>query len=408
MPIADLHCHYPMHLLADEGGRHDPALRPLKKVKARHGWQKIKAMIVLLAAKLLNFSSLSGTWRVSLDRLGEGNVRLVFSVLYVPEAEMDFNEWPDGEPEDGYFKALTDHLEAVNEDLEGRTTHDGKANLVVTKAKQLEATSGDETIRFVHCVEGGFHLGADVALVDDRVRQLSEKGVAYITLAHLFWRHVATNAPALPFLSDGKYDLLFPQPDDVGLTELGDAAVRAMYKYGVLVDISHMRQRAIDETFSVLAELDDKHGKKAADYPVIATHAGFRFGEQSYMLSRETIEAVAGRAGVIGLIMAHHQLNDGLAEDREGIERTMSSIRLHIEKIHEFTDSYQQIGLGSDLDGFIKPTVGGIENVDDLRLLDQRLRATYPAHADAMLYGNALRVLKAAYARRGEAGIGTD
>lgn len=408
MPIADLHCHYPMHLLAEEDGRHDPALMPLKKVKARHGWQKIKATIVLLAARLFNFSSFSGTWRVNLDRLGDGDVRLVFSVLFVPEAEMDFDEWPDGEPEDGYFKALTDHLDQVNEDLEGRTTRDGRANLVVTKAKELEAASAEETIRFVHCVEGGFHLGADIASIDGRVRELSEKGVAYITLAHLFWRHVATNAPALPFLSDRKYDRLFPQPDDVGLTELGEAAVQAMYKYGVLVDISHMRQRAIDETFSLLAELDDKRGKEAADYPVIATHAGFRFGEQSYMLSRETIEAVAGRGGVVGLIMAHHQLNDGLAEDPEGVERTMQSIRLHIEKIHGFTNSFEQIGIGSDLDGFIKPTVGGIENVDDLRLLDERLRADYPAHVDAMLHGNALRVLKAAYARRGEAGIGTD
>jgi membrane dipeptidase len=406
MPIADLHCHYPMHLLAEEVGRHDPALKPLTKVKKRHGWQKTKATIVLLAARLFNFSRLSGTWRVNLDRLGEGGVRLVFSVLYVPEAEMDFDEWPDGEPEDHYFNALTEHLEEVNDDLSGRTTGDGRDNMVVTKAKQLEGASGDGTIRFVHCVEGGFHLGADVTAIDERVKRLAEEGVGYITLAHLFWRHVATNAPALPFLSDAKYNFLFPQPDDVGLTELGEAAVRAMYKYGVLIDVSHMRRRAIDETFALLAELDDQEGRKATGFPVIATHAGFRFGEQSYMLSRETIEAIAGRGGVVGLIMAHHQLNDGLAEDPEGLERTVKSIRLHVEKIHELTGSYDQIGIGSDLDGFIKPTVGGIENADDLGRLAERMRAAYPAHAAAMLHDNALRVLKAAYARRAEAGIG--
>jgi microsomal dipeptidase-like Zn-dependent dipeptidase len=405
VPIADLHCHYPMHLLAEEDGRHDPALKPLAKVKTRHGWQKIKATLVLLAARLLNFSSLSGTWRVNFERIGDGGVRLVFSVLYVPEAEMDFNEWPDGEPEDNYFDALATHLQEVNDDLTGRTDGDRKA-LVVTKAAELEDVSDDGTIRFVHCVEGGFHLGATIGKVDERVRTLAKGGVAYITLAHLFWRHVATNAPALPFLSDANYDRLFAQPDDIGLTELGEEAVRAMYKYGVMVDISHMRQRAIDETFALLAELDDREGKEATDFPAIATHAGFRFGEQSYMLSRDTIEAVAARNGVVGLIMAHHQLNDGLTEDPQNLERTMKSLHLHIEKIHEFTGSYDHIGIGSDLDGFIKPTVGGIENIDDLGQLAEQLRADYPRHASAMLHDNALRVLRVAYARRGEAGIG--
>jgi microsomal dipeptidase-like Zn-dependent dipeptidase len=405
MPIADLHCHYPMHLLAGEATRHDPGLQPLTEVKKRHLWRKVKATLVLLAARLFNFSRFSGSWRVDFKRIGDGDLRLVFSVLYVPEAELDIDEWPDGEPEDGYFDALMGHLGEVNDDLEGRA-NDGRPALVVTKAAELQDAPDDGAIRFVHCVEGGFHLGSSVGKVDERVGALARSGVAYITLAHLFWRHVATNAPALPFLSDAGYDRIFPQPDDTGLTALGEEAVRAMFKYGVLVDISHMRQRAIDDTFSLLGELDEREGKDAGAFPVIATHAGFRFGEQSYMLSRETIEAVANRKGVVGLIMAQHQLNDGLAGEPGDLQRTMKSLRLHIEKIHGFTGSYEHVGIGSDLDGFIKPTVGGVEKVDDLGHLAEQLRLEYPGSADAILYGNALRVLKAAYARRAEAGIG--
>jgi len=74
-----------------------------------------------------------------------------------------------------------------------------------------------------------------------------------------------------------------------------------MYRYGVLIDISHMRQRAIDETFALLAELDDRTGNDPAAYPVLATHAGFRFGEHSYMLSAETIRAVATRGAEAGI-----------------------------------------------------------------------------------------------------------
>jgi len=404
MPIADLHCHYPMHLRADGGRRRDPALKALTRVRKRSGWERVKAAILLLAARLFNFSRFFGGWRVSLERLGKGEVRLVFSVLYVPEAEMDLDEWPDGPPEDGYFGKLTEHLEEVNEDLAGRR-YGGREPLVVTKAAQLEGASNDGAIRFLHCVEGGFHLGASVTKIDERVRLLAERGVAYIILAHLFWRHVATNAPALPFLSDKNYDRLFPQPETVGLTELGEAAVRAMYRYGVLVDISHMREAAIDQTFALLEELDRESGKAAADFPVIATHAGFRFGEQSYMLSPETIKTIAGREGVIGLIMAHHQLNDSLTRRRGGLARTVRTVRRHVEEIHRITDSYENIGIGSDLDGFIKPTVGGVENADDLAKLAERLRTEFPGQAEAMLHDNALRVLKRAFARRAVAGL---
>ena len=33
-----------------------------------------------------------------------------------------------------------------------------------------------------------------------------------MTVAHLLYRQVATNAPALPFMSDSTYNRLFPQP----------------------------------------------------------------------------------------------------------------------------------------------------------------------------------------------------
>jgi microsomal dipeptidase-like Zn-dependent dipeptidase len=267
---------------------------------------------------------------------------------------------------------------------------------VIVKSKDdLRPSSADDDLpRFAHCVEGGFHLGSDAAKFEIRVGQLSKRGVAYITLAHLFWRQVATNAPALPFLTDGQYRYLFPQPRNVGLNGLGRAAVRAMYKHRVLIDISHMSEAAIADTFALLAELDEEHGMNARDYPVIATHAGYRFGVQSYMLSEKTIEAIAARDGVIGLIMAHHQLNDGLFRNRGGLKRTLAALHAHIDAIHAVTGSHRHVGIGSDLDGFIKPTVGGIEYADDLGKLVGPLRETYGGDADAILRDNALRALE--------------
>jgi microsomal dipeptidase-like Zn-dependent dipeptidase len=401
--IADMHCHYPMHLLADESGG-DPYLEPLRKIKKRTLWHKIRAILVRLAAKRLNFER-GEEWLVNLETLDRGGIRLVFSVLYVPETELGVEEWVSGEPADHSFGELLTHMTEVEEHL-AAPRRGGPGHALVTRASQLDAAGTDQTIRFVHCIEGGAHLGSNPAEIEARVRTLSEKGVGYITLAHLFWRHVATNAPALPGLSDGVYDFVFPQPDDVGLTELGVAAVEAMYRYGVLIDISHMRQTAIDHTFELLADLDQRTGNDPTAYPVLATHAGWRFSKKhSYMLSPEAVDAVARRKGVVGLIMAHHLLNDD--EGNPGnLEKTMRSVHAHVDALRDRTRSYENIGLGTDLDGFIKPTVGGIESAADMATLAARIHEAYPEGAYAILHGNALRALKAAYARRAETGIG--
>jgi microsomal dipeptidase-like Zn-dependent dipeptidase len=395
MPIADLHCHYPMHLLAAERKtRPGRTLKAMVKGKKRRRWDKLKAFVLLIAAHKFNFRSFWDTWRVSLEQLEEAEVDLVFSVLYLPDAEMDPGEWPEGSPTDDSFEALVEHLDQVTATLEGDGTPAQLKAVVVKSKADLKPNPNDYLPRFAHCIEGGFHLGSDSGEFDERVKLLSESGVAYITLAHLFWRQVATNAPALPFLSDSRYHWLFPQPENVGLNELGRAAVRAMHRYRVLIDISHMSEAAIDDTFELLDELDDEYGTDSSEFPVIATHAGYRFGNQSYMLSEKTIERIAARDGVIGLIMAHHQLNDGLFSRRGDLKRTLAAMHAHIDAIRGITGSHRHTGIGSDLDGFIKPTVGGIESAADLAKLAHPLRETYSEDAKAVLRGNARRVLR--------------
>ena len=229
--------------------------------------------------------------------------------------------------------------------------------------------------RYVHCIEGGFHLGATPEEVTANVHELADRGVLYITLAHLFWRRVATNAPALPFLPDAIYNLVFPQDKDAALSELGEAAVKAMYERKVLVDISHMRDDAIDETFALIEALDKQTGRDPRAYPVIASHSGYRFGGQKYNLSDHTIVKIAARGGVVGLIFAQHQINDGLRRtETETLDESVAILARHIDAIGP-----QHVALGSDLDGFIKPTLGGIETAADLAPLAAALeRATPP------------------------------
>ena len=396
--IADLHCHYPMHLLADDASPSDTYDR-IVSVRRRPRWlDRLRAVVLRIAARGFNYRDHASGWRVTFDGLERGHTGLVLSVLFEPFAEVDLDEPPQSTPEEGYFADLIDHLDRVENELEGidppRARH-----IVVRSAADLEAAQSTGRMAFVHCVEGGFHLGGTPDTIAANVAELARRGVGYVTLAHLFYRRIATNAPALPMLTDGQYNFIFSQPRGVGLTELGEAAVRAMYKHRVLVDVSHMRADALSDTFALLDRLDHESGADPADFPVIASHSGYRFGKQSYMLDPATITKIARRDGVVGLILARHQLQDGRT-DGEGIDHTVETVCAHVDKIREVTGSNDHVGIGSDLDGFIKPTMSGVESAEDLAKLEDALRKRYPSDADGILSGNALRVVTRVLAQR--------
>jgi microsomal dipeptidase-like Zn-dependent dipeptidase len=172
-----------------------------------------------------------------------------------------------------------------------------------------------------------------------------------------------------------------------------------MYEHRILVDVSHMRAEALSDTFSLLDRLDRESGADPTDFPVIASHAGYRFGKQAYMLDPATIKEISRRNGVIGLILARHQLQDGRA-DGDGIDHTVETICAHVDKIREVTGSNDHVGIGSDLDGFIKPTMSAMESADDLAKLEDALRREYPVDAYALLSGNAVRVVTRVLAQR--------
>ena len=66
---------------------------------------------------------------------------------------------------------------------------------------------------------------------------------------------------------------------------------------------------------------------------------------------------------MVGLILAQHQLNDGLRRtNTKTLAQTLDVLDRHIEAIGP-----DHVAIGSDLDGFIKPTIGGVESAADLR-----------------------------------------
>jgi microsomal dipeptidase-like Zn-dependent dipeptidase len=97
---------------------------------------------------------------------------------------------------------------------------------------------------------------------------------------------------------------------------------------------------------------------------------------------------------VVGLILAQYQLNDGIRQFRtRNFDHSFDVIRRHIEEIAEITVSHEYVALGTDLDGFIKPTMSGLDDIGELALLEQRLRQECGPGAERITHKNALRVL---------------
>lgn len=370
---------------------HEPRHRieHLLRMRGRLRGDQIRVAVLRVASALFNDPHMWSTERVSVEHLRQGGARLVFSVLHAP-----FNEWDlvrrfGAPPEDGYFATVRLQIEEVESDL---AKWDDSEVALVRDADTLERALASGAIAFVHCLEGGVDLGYSAAQIESNIAELKRHGVAYITLAHLFYRQVATNAPAIPFLHDRVYRRVFPQPMGAGLTERGRLAVEAMVRNRILVDLAHMSRDSVERTFQLLDDL-------APDVPVINSHAGYRFGTQEYMLDARTIERIAERRGVVGLIMAQHQLNDGIRKKEGSFEESFEVICRHIDKFHEITGSHEHTALGTDFDGFIKPTMGGLETPADLRRLEARLAERYGDDAELITSGNALRVLRELWRR---------
>lgn len=385
--LVDWHAHYPMRVVGDLTPR-----TTVKRMRRMRWWPPGDAGRALILSVASRIGSHRGWWsdyRVTPEGLRAGNVGVALSVLLRPLDEMDLSKHYGAPPESAYFPRLLQDLEAVEEDVAGR---DSSRICIAHNGDELKAALATGATALVHCVEGGFHLGAEPGEIKANCAILRSRGVAYVTVAHLFFRDIATNAPALPFLPDWLYYRIFPQNEEDAVTELGEALLEGLFTNRILPDLSHMSPEGIVKTLDLLDEIDP--GKTL---PVVSTHAGYRFGDQKYMHDDKTLLRIKERKGVVGLIMAQHQLNDDKAgrKKTETFDEGFKVICEHIEAIANVTGD-DHIAIGTDFDGFIKPTMPGLEGSADLIRLERALVGEYgEAKAEKITSGNSLDVLLA-------------
>lgn len=384
--LVDLHTHFPMHVAPGRAGKR---------------MDRLDVAFLSTVGRVLNHASLRSGPRVTIDGLKKGGVGVALSALCIPMLEFGdhlvrpYRRRPPygSPPRAGYHAAILRQLEAVERCVD---RHDADQVTIVRDPAGLDSALDGGSVALVHCLEGGFSLGATAADVDRNVTELAARGVAYITVAHLFWRHFATNVACVPPMPERWYARAFPQPAGVGLTDLGRAAIVAMVREGVLLDMTHMSARSLDDSFALLDELDPQR-----TVPVIASHCGYRFGSLQYNLSTETVQRIAARGGVVGLILSSFFARDGLRERHTAtLEDSLEVLFAHVDRIAQIAGSHEHAALGSDLDGFVKPTLAGLDDSRSLAALDPALAKRYgPEIAAQIASGNALRVLRAGWGR---------
>ncbi len=78
----------------------------------------------------------------------------------------------------------------------------------------------------------------------------------------------------------------------------------------------------------------------------------------------------------------------------------MDALFAHIDRIAEVSGSFDHVAVGSDLDGYIKPALTGLEHMGRMGAVQQALADRYGAvDAEKITSANALRVLRGAWLR---------
>lgn len=173
---------------------------------------------------------------------------------------------------------------------------------------------------------------------------------------------------------------------------------RAMRDAGMILDITHMADQAVWESF------------ERWDGPVMASHCTCRAlvrGQRH--LHDDMIKELVRRGGVIGLVFCQYFIDPDIDWDNRKKPRdwqpkyAMDGLLPHVERIGDLAGgSIANIAIGTDMDGGFgaELTPTDVDTIADVGRFGGVLRAAgyRQEDADAILHGNALRFFRESWA----------
>lgn len=276
---------------------------------------------------------------------------------------------------------------------------------LATSAEDVRRIAAREKIAALMGLEGGYAIDNKI----ENVERYYKLGVRYMSGA---WS-VSTDWAGSSGDEIGKTR---------GLTDFGKQVIREMNRLGMMVDVSHLSDKAFWDIVSTSTK------------PVIATHSGCRaITDVPRNLTDEMIVALAKTGGVVNVIFYPEHIEPGWSEKKKKVDADIATLvqrasdeekgdaaqkklardrvraqeylkRLppvsvsrivdHIDHIVKLV-GIDHVGVGSDFDG-IQAVPADLSSVADLpNLTKELLRRGYSeADIDKILGGNMLRVME--------------
>jgi len=214
-----------------------------------------------------------------------------------PQSRVDFPRMREGGLDAIFFAAFTGQRERTSENIENAykmanqmidvtyeacRKYNDMAEVATNSADALRLEKQGKRAIYIG-MENGFPLGTDIK----RVKEFYDRGVRYITLCHSLNNDICDSS------SDKK------GPEHGGLSEFGKEVVKEMNKYGMMVDVSHISDKAFYDVI------------KLSKAPVIASHSSVRaIAHHNRNMTDDMIKALAKNGGVIQICLLDVYIKD--------------------------------------------------------------------------------------------------
>ncbi len=291
-----------------------------------------------------------GQWHdfnhTDIPRLRSGGVDIQFFSVWVS---------PTSFPDNPYEKAL-EYVRIMNAEF--------AANMATIEQARVPDEASEITrqgkIAGVIGVEGGHAMENSL----EKLESLYQLGMRYLTIT---WNNS----------TDWAVSAQDTRSRTVGLSEFGKQVIRTLDSLGVIIDVSHVGIKTIEDILAV------------SKNPIIASHSGARALRDHYRnLYDDQIVAIAKTGGIIGVVFYPPFLG------RPSAEVSIQTVVSHIDYIVGLV-GIDYVGLGSDFDG-IETTPIGLEDTTKFPDLTFALlqRGYSRGDVEKILGGNFMRVFK--------------
>ncbi len=233
--------------------------------------------------------------QVNIPKMEEGGLDVTWLIVYTGQGELT---------EEGYEKAYAnadDKFNAIHRLCEEIAPD--KIELALTSEDVRRIAASGKKVAMIG-VENGYPIGLEVA----RVKEFADRGARYMSLAH-------NGHSQLSDSNTGERDSVWLHN---GLSDLGREVLKAMNKWGIMIDLSHP---------SKVANMEMMRLSKA---PVIASHSSARaLNDVSRNLDDEQLMMIKEKGGVVQTVAFKSYVNtaknDAHSEKAQGIIKEIAA-----------------------------------------------------------------------------------